>query len=121
MNFNNDEILTIDSLSRITIAVSYENGYIFSIINDKIYIFDSYGNLNNPRENSILSDKDPSYYTLALMKIENESYYYIIGFLYENSLYFLYYKFDIQNNENNEIKSNIFTKSNIIKNGLSCQ
>ena len=123
-NFTNDEILTLDSLSKITIEVSYENGYIFSIINDKIYIFDNYGNLKNQSENSIHSQKETSYYTLALMKIENGTYYYIIGFSCYNTIYFLHYKFDIQNNENNELIycENGFINSNIINNkGLSCQ
>ena len=57
------------------------------------------------------------------MKIENGSYYYIIGFSYDNALYFLRYEFDIQNNENNMLQyyKNTFTNSNIINNGLSCQ
>ena len=79
-NFSEDEILTEDSLSRVTLA--YENGFIFSIINDKIYIFDSYGNLLKESENSFLSEEDPAYYSLILMKKENEFYYYIIGYVY---------------------------------------
>ena len=89
-NFGESEILTIESLSRV--ALASDNNYIFNIINDKIYIFDNVGNLLYESETKILSDENPCYYTLILMKIENDSeydfYYYMIGFVYNSQLNF---------------------------------
>ena len=57
--FTEDEILTEDSLSRITSI--YENGFIFNIINDKIYIYDEENNFLYQDENTILDGENPSY------------------------------------------------------------
>ena len=133
-NFNENEILTIESLSRVTLAS--DNNYIFNIINDKIYIFDSVGSLLYESETKILSDENPCYYTLILMKIENDNgydfYYYMIGFVYNSKLNFQYYKFNLQTHQNIKIyqkelkymrlnSDNVYSFLDISNNGLSCQ
>ena len=131
--FNEDEFLTPDSLSRI-ISV-FENGFIFNIINDKIYIFDEEKNYLYKDDNTILNGENPSYYTLIPMELKGGIYYYIIGFVDNNKLSFLYYKYDIDNNENRNIYTqkrfqhqyftseleNLYNSFDIENNGLSCQ
>ena len=80
ITFENDEIITEESLSKVTSVI--ENGYIFNIINDKIYIFDDVGNLLYKNNTKILEvGENPSYYTLAPIKISNGNYYYVIDLL----------------------------------------
>ena len=101
--FENDEKITEESLSKVTSII--ENGYIFNIINDKIYIFDDVGNLLFKSNNKILeTGENPAYYTLAPVKISNGYYYYVIGFI-NNNITLLYYKYNIANKQNNLIIS----------------
>ena len=61
-----------------------ENGYIFCIINDKIYIFDENGNLlslNCPK--ILLTDETADYYTLAPILKTDNYYDYVIGYVYK--------------------------------------
>ena len=107
--FDNDEIITEEKLSKITSV--YENGYIFNVINDKIYIFDDIGNLLFKNNTKIIeSNENPDYYTLTPIKISNEYYYYVIGFIY-NNINLLYYKYNIKN----KLNSLIFTLKNFNK------
>ena len=97
--FQEDDIITEANLAKITSV--FGNGYIFNIINDKIYIFNSIGTLLYENATKIISNEEnPSYYTLVPINIYNGYYIYIIGFNDNNYLHFLYYKFDIENNQN---------------------
>ena len=128
ITFENDDIITVENLAKITSV--FENGYIFNIINDKIYIFDEIGIKLYKSESKIISNEEnPNYYSLIPIKIYNGYYYYIIGFNDNNSLNFLYYKYDIENKQNIQIYSlKNFTKDLFIRNSyyiegksLTCQ
>ena len=87
-----EEISTEAKLSKVSIS-KFDDGYIVSIIIDKLYIFDCNGNLRQ-RYNTI-DDKDVPYYTLTAHKTDSNSYhYYLFGFVYQNRLNLYYYKYD---------------------------
>ena len=52
-NFEEEDIITQENLSKITSVI--ENGFIFNIINDKIYIFDDKGTLLYNNSTKIIS------------------------------------------------------------------
>ena len=128
--FTEEEQLKEETLSRVTSI--YENGFIFNIINDKIYIVNESEILLYESNTTILNGENPGYYSLVPIKKVNEYYYYIISFAYNNLLFFLYYKFNILSNKNIFIysKKNYQFKYdfeianddyNIENNALSCQ
>ena len=82
-----EEIKTEESLSKITTA--FDNGYIISIINDKIYIFDENGAFIYSDTKSILETGETAeYYTLVPIKKQIDYYHYIIGYVNDNLLFF---------------------------------
>lgn len=69
----NEQISTEDQLSKISIK-KFDNGYIVSIIIDRIYIFDSEGNYLE-RSETLNSDND-IIFTFTTYKIENNYYFF---------------------------------------------
>ena len=124
--FEGDELIeTEEDLSKITLEIF--NGYIFSIIKDKIYIFNEQnGDLMYNGSKIINQDQDAVYYTLAPINItDNNKYSYIIGYVDSNKLLNLfYYEYDPELNQNQLITSKTEFKhenSYTIKNrGMSC-
>ena len=100
-----------------------------------MYIFDENGTFIYNDTNSILdSGETAQYYTLVPIKKQSNYYHYIIGYVHNNLLYFLNYKFYFSENSNilmNSIKGKMhdYYDSNliyidpfyIINKGLSCQ
>ena len=112
------------------ITYSYEYEIIITIIKDRIYIFDNEGSLLYKNNTKIISQtENPSYYTLVQIKNENNYYYYVIGFNYNNYLHFLYYKYYIVTKANSLIftlknfNKYVFTANsyNIFSKSLTCQ
>ena len=122
-----EKINSDDSLSKVTSV--YENGYIICLINDYIYIFDEGGNFKYKSPSSIHSGSIyGEYYTLVNIGLSNNCIYYIVGFVYNQKLYFYGYKYDISYNTNNNYANlNAYnhrynSSSYYIRNkGLSCQ
>ena len=121
-----DKINTDASLSKV--ATLYENGYIICLINDYIYIFDEEGKLKLKDSNSIKSGSiSGEYYTLVNIGLVSNCLYYIIGFVYNQKLYFYGYRYDINANTNSNYANlkaynNRYSNSYYIRNkGLSCQ
>ena len=128
-----EKISTEEALSKITSLT--KNGYIFCIINDKIYIFDQYGNLLTQEPKDILSNGETaSYYTLVSIGITNTLYYYLIGYINNKELNLIFYSYIFETGENKYLvsKKNYshgfynsnreFIRSYEIENkGLSCQ
>ena len=100
INFPDNEFITSDDLSRITIAL--EDSYIFSIIKDKIYIFNDKGNLLLHNNTLIIKDgKNPLSYSLSIIKNETTTLYnYIISFIDNQTLYNYLFEYNISSNEN---------------------
>ena len=100
--FKEDELIEEEGdLSKITLEIF--NGYIFSIIKDKIYIFNEQnGDLMYNSSKIINQTKDTEYYTLTPVNITNiTKYSYIIGYADTNNLLNLfYYEYDSQLQEN---------------------
>ena len=94
-----EQISTEAALSKITCAS--EKGYIFCIINDKIYVFDENGNLLSQNFTKILSNGETTdYYTLVPIAKETNAYYYIIGYINNRSLNLILYCYNYLNKEN---------------------
>ena len=127
VTFEDDEqikdhkILSKTTISRFN---SEDNGYIFSIINDKIFIFNSNGQLLYKSENKV-PDLQGLYYTLVPIKRETNTYHYMVGFINADKiLQLLLFKFTDGTNKVNEfINFNSIndTSKPIFSNGLSCQ
>ena len=96
-NFEENE-MTEQILSKV--ALVSDNGYIFCIINEYIYIFDENENSLFKDDNKIINYDDLKYYTLVPINITNDYYYYLIGFVSYSLLNFLYYGYNISSKEN---------------------
>ena len=95
-NDNNIQTKYYDIYKR-TIIAKYNDGnceYLTSIINGKIYIFNTNGEiLYNSDEK--LSFHDEEYYALVPMKILNKNYYYMIGYINEyKQIQLIFFKFE---------------------------
>ena len=126
--FGDDELIeTEEDLSKLT--VESFNGYIFSIIKDKIYIFNEQnGTLTYISSKIINQPQDAEYYTLVPVNITYDYIYsYVIGYIGSSRLLNLfYYEYDSMANENRIISSKYnnpfgFGNNEIINSrGLSC-
>ena len=94
-----EEITTETSLSKITTAFQY--GYIISIINDKVYIFNEFGtSIFNDTDIILENDETAEYYTLVPIKRETYYYHYVIGYIHNKKIYLLYYKYGFSSKRN---------------------
>ena len=117
-----EQINTEDALSKITTAS--ENGYIFCIINDKIYIFNDTGTLLYQSTEKILETGFSSdYYSISPIAEQNNNYYYIIGFIDNNKIHFYCYEYNIRyktNIKKYSLKNYNNDYGSIQNKGLSC-
>ena len=112
--FNGSDEITETSLSKVTTV--FEEDYIISIINIKIYIFDEIGNFLYNSSDIILEEGETAeYYTLATIDKTTEFYHYIIGYVHNNLFYFLNYKYYFSNKKNVLLfsKKNLYYHGNI--------
>ena len=101
-----EKINVVNSLSNI--IIKFQDNYIISLINLKIYFFDSEGN-KLLETDKIITDGNFSYPNLIPINLgDNNYYYYVIGyFFYESNLYkikLISYRIDLSDNSNHEIK-----------------
>ena len=109
LTFSEKDKLKTSDLSRIT--TTFEDDLLFCLIKDKIYILNNKGNLLFHNNTSILIDeKQPDYYSLAAIKINNYLYNYSIFYFCNKTLYRAYYQYNINLNENILITS--FSQNN---------
>ena len=98
ITFSENDEIKISDLPRITTI--FEDEYLFCIIKDKIYIFNDKGNLLFHNNTSILGDDIiPRYYSLNVIKMEDNLYKYIILFIFNKNIYQTQYKFNTISNE----------------------
>ena len=118
-----EQISNEDKLSRVSFA-KFDDGYIFSIIIDKLYIFDAEGNFKNRTEslNRNAFNEDLLFFFTSY-KIEDSYYYYLVGYIYRQSLYLDYYKYCPTNIERISYLENYYENSyyKILDTGLSCE
>ena len=99
VNFSTNQISSENYLSKVSIA-QFEDGYIISVIINKIYIFDIEGELQYT-SNSLISNFDLDlYYTIAIDEFYNNLYYYLVGFINDNKLNLYYCYYDPSRREN---------------------
>ncbi len=127
--FNSEEqITTEEKLSRILIK-KFEDGYIFSIIIDKLYVFDAEGNFEEKSETLNRNGfEEDLIFSLTTYKIE-DGYYYLVGYIFQQSLYLDYYKYKFEETikfQRIAYLENYYEKNNsknykILNIGLSCE
>ena len=105
-----DQIKNEEDYSRVILKKRFS--YIISLINYKIFIFDSKGKIVYNGSKKITFEDIPKYYTLTPIIDENNYYFYIIGYFQNNNLKINYYKYDKLQKKN----ENIFISSNITYN-----
>lgn len=103
--FTFSEKIKLNDISKITITT--EDEYIFCIIQDEIYIANDNGDILFHNETSFLKkDIFPKYYSLVVIKDEdNNAYKYIISYLYNKYLYHNYFQFNTNSNNNTFIQA----------------
>ena len=109
ITFSNDEQITTDKLSKVTIS-KFEDGYIIALINDLIYIFDNEGN-SIFNEISQTDRVTADYYSL----IGKNNYFYI-SFIKNNNIQLLYYEYNKKYNYIKLIASNTYFEDNTLQN-----
>ena len=131
-NFLQEEkISDINDLSKVSIS-QFDDGYIFALVINKIYIFNNEGEYQtkyslNDIEVEDTNDLDDLYYIFKPHKYNNNYYYYLIGTIYNNTLYLSYYSYYSTNKSFSKITNNEFNYLNydenyiIQNNGLSCE
>ena len=121
MTFSNENQITTDNLSNVTIS-KFDDGYIICTIHNNIYIFNNEGEFIFEGKN-INRYTNPDYYSLAPKEIKQENYYYYLGYVdIDNNLIRLYgYEFNKEYNMTYLRYSNEWFEDNTLKNsGISC-
>ena len=126
-----DKIKSHEIYNKITIAKYNESNfeYIFTIINNKIYIFNSDGGIVYNTDNKMSILNGDNYSLIPIKKIDNK-FYYMIGFINKNNyIQLLLFEYDNKTHKNElSYNNNAFNytvinkKSFLIKNNLlTCQ
>ena len=117
-----EQISSEDDLSKVTIS-QFSDGYIVSVIINKIYIFDSFGELKY-NGNSLINEND-IYFMVSPNNISGNNYNYLIGYIYQNSIYISYYQYNSDSATNSRSACGVGLKDKnyytILNNGLSCE
>jgi len=99
IQFSGDEEMTEEIFSKI--KIKYDNEYILSIINDKIYIFNNEGKFLYKSEDKINNNQIIQSYSLTSIGLYNDTYDYVIGFFNELIYLNLYlYSYNVTENNN---------------------
>ena len=99
IKFSGEEEMTKDIFAKI--ELKYDNEYILSIINDKIYIFDKKGKFLYKSNKKINNNQTIQNYALTPIGLYNDSYNYTIAFFDDANYLNLYlYSYNIKNNNN---------------------
>ena len=108
IKFSGNEEMTEEIFSKI--ELKYDNDFILSIINDKIYIFNNGGYFLYKSEDKINNNQTIKKYALIPIGIYNDIYNYTIGYFDDNKYLNLFiYNYNITENNNRLVNS---TKDN---------
>ena len=131
LKFSDEEEMTKENFAKISLR--YENEYILSIINDKIFIFDNEGKFLYKNNEKLTNNETIDNYALTSIGLYNDSYNYTVAFFdKKNNLNLLLYSYNIKENNNTLINSTkdfyyivgsggameLFSRN---KKGLSCE
>ena len=99
------------------IKIKYDNEYILSIINDKIFIFNNEGKFLYKSEDKINNTQTIQSYSLTSIELNNDEYKYVIGF-FDDLIYLnlLLYSYNIRENNNKLLYINRFNQHFISNN-----
>ena len=125
-----EQISSEEKLSKISIA-KFDDGYIFSIIIDKLYIFDEEGNFKERTESLIPPGfKEELIFSLTSYIIQDGYYNFLIGYIYQQSLYLDLYHYH-ESEETIELERIAYLENyyeedyynvyKILNRGLSCE
>ena len=133
INFSESEqISSEEDLSKITLS-QFADGFTVAVVINNIYIFDENGEFKSKSDNIFEPfPLEDFYYTLALQKKYNNSYYYILGAIIDNSMDLLYYEYNSIKNTTSILnrksgykdiynENNLYQEFNITNKGISCQ
>ena len=118
--FSSQKLNNEEDLCKVSID-QFDDGYIFCFVFNKIYIIDNDGELEF---NETLISNNDIYSTLALEKVDNKTYYYLIGYISQSAMNLFYYIYDSSSRANQIYMQllNFKRESYTIKNeGLTCQ
>ena len=104
IQFSGDEEMTEAIFAKI--KIKYDNDYILSIINDKIYIFNNEGTFLYKSEDKINSNQTIQGYSLTSIGLYNDTYQYVIGF-FDNNKYLNLHLYSYNITENNNTLLNV--------------
>ena len=97
IEFSGDEEINEEKFSKI--PVKYNNEYIITVINDKMFIFNSEGKLLYKSKEKINNNHIINTYTLSFLNTTNSICDYILGYFDEGHFLNLYfYRYDKENN-----------------------
>ena len=131
IKFSGDEEMTKEIFEKI--ELEYDNDYILSIINEKIYIFDNEGKFLYKSNDKINNNQTIDNYALTIIGLYSDSYNYTIAFFDKKNYLNIYlYSYNINKNNNTLINATkdyyyyvgsnsdieLFTRN---KKGLSCE
>ena len=117
--FSPNKLNSEDHLYKVSIE-QFSNSYGVCIVFNRLFIINSLGNIIL---NDLLISNNNLYLTLSIEKFYSTDYYYLIGYIYQNSLFLRYYKFNSETKTNQNIKFDNFKPDNndILNQGLTCQ
>ena len=104
IQFSGDEEMSEEIFSNI--KIKYDNEYILSIINDKIYIFNNEGKFLYRSEDKINNNQTIQSYSLTSIGLYNNTYKYVIGF-FDNLTYLNLHLYSYNIAENKNVLLNI--------------
>ena len=88
-----------DDLSKVSLA-QFEDGLIVSIIINKIYLFKINGDYENESD-ELINEGTNLYFSLSIDEIvENDRYYYLVGYIKDNSLYLRHFRYFLSTQTN---------------------
>ena len=109
IQFSENEKMTKDNFSRI--KIKYDNEYILSIINDRIYIFNNEGKFLYKSDFKLNYNLIIHGYSLTSIGLDNDEYRYVIGYFRSyNYLSLILYSYNIKKNINTQLDSKLYEK-----------
>jgi len=113
IQFSGNETMTKENFSKI--KIKYDNEYILSIINDRIYIFNNEGKFLYKSDFKLNYNIIIQGYSLTSIRLYNDELIYVIGYFRSYSyLSLILYSYNIKKNKNIQV-DNYYMKNIIIQ------
>ena len=106
-----NKISSANYLSKVSVS-QFNEGYIVSVIINKIYIFSPQGEIEY-MSTSALTTNDVNIFISRDELYNDNQYYYLIGYMYQNSIYLEYYYYK-PSTKSNSLHSYVYSKKDTI-------